>query len=336
VPLGDRRIRGRRTRHTVAIVAVVVVGAGMAGVACAAGLKAAGVPVRVLDRSPAVGGRMASTRIEGRPVDIGAAYFTVRDPEFATVVARWRTAGLARPWTSELAVLGAGERGRSPGPVRWAAPGGLCSLVDELATGLDVELGREVSLVGPGPMVDGEPADIVVLAMPDPQALRLVHPSSPAAVELAGREWRPVVAVAAGWTTRQWPELQAAFVNDHPVLSLVADDGDRRGDAAPVLVAHTTADVAREHGTAPDGAVAPVLAALRDLLDVRTTPVWTHAYRWPYASPALSRERRFHLGTDGIALAGDGWGSSRIETAWRSGTALAGVLAEHLGARSSD
>ncbi|WP_296377237.1 MULTISPECIES: FAD-dependent oxidoreductase [unclassified Pseudonocardia] len=310
---------------------VVVVGAGMAGVACAVELTAAGVPVRVLDRGRAVGGRMASRRIEGRPVDIGAAYFTVRDPEFAEVVGRWRSAGLARPWTSELAVLGDASRERSAGPVRWAAPGGLRSLVRDLASGLDVTLEHEVAHVGPGPVVDGEPADIVVLAMPDPQALQLVDPSSAAAAQLTGREWRPLIAVAAGWESRRWDPLPAAFVNDNPVLSLVADDGDRRGDAAPVLVLHSTADVAREHDAAPDGAIPPMLDMLRRLLDVGVPPTWTHAHRWRFASPAGKREVDFHLGDDGIALAGDGWGTSKVETAWRSGTLLARAIAARIG-----
>jgi renalase len=307
-------------------VGVVVVGAGIAGIACARELAAAGVPARVLDRGRAVGGRMASRRIEGRTVDLGAAYFTARDPEFAEVVDRWQAAGLARPWTSELAVLG-GEPGRSAGPMRWAAPGGLRSLVAELAKGLDVELDRPVSRVGPGPAVDGERADVVVLAMPDPQALRLVDPASEAALELAGREWRPVIAVVAGWESRRWPELPAAFVNDNPVLSLVADDGDRRGDAAPVLVLHSTAAVARAHDTAPAGAVPEMLDMLRQLLDVGAAPMWTHAHRWRFASPAASRDREFHLGGDGVALAGDGWGSARVETAWRSGTLLGRAIA---------
>jgi predicted NAD/FAD-dependent oxidoreductase len=306
---------------------VVVVGAGIAGIACAVELASAGVDVRVVDRGRAVGGRMASKRIDGRPVDIGAAYFTVRDPEFAQVVARWRTAGLARPWTSEMAVFkGTGERSRAPGPVRWAAPGGLRSLVAALAEGLPVELGHKVTRVGPGPTVDGDAADAVVLAMPDPQARRILADTSPATAELDGREWQPVISVAAGWARREWPPMNAAFVNDHPVISLVADDGDRRGDGAPVLVAHSVADVARRHDACPDDAVAPVLEALRRLLNLRSDPVWTHAHRWRYASPAEKRDSTFHLGDDGIGLAGDAWGSPRIETAWRSGTDLARAL----------
>ena len=307
---------------------VVVVGAGLAGVACAAQLRAAGVPVTVLDRAGSVGGRMASRRLAGRPVDLGAAYFTVSDPGFAQLVGQWRTAGLARPWTDELAVLEDGTRGRAPGPMRWSAPAGLRSLVQALAAEVEVHTGRTVRQVGPGPQVDGEHADAVVLAMPDPQALRLVHPSSPAATAAADRGWRPVIAVAAGWPDRVWAPLPAAFVNGHPALSLIADDGDRRGDGAPVLVAHTTSELAREHDADPDGAVAPVLAALRELLGLDTPPEWTFAHRWRYAAPVDDRDDPYHLGPDGIALAGDGWGRSRIETAWRSGTLLGRTLAE--------
>ena len=312
--------------------AVVVVGAGIAGVACARLLASAGVAVRVLDRASEVGGRMASPRLAGRPVDLGAAYFTVRDPGFAAVVEHWRAAGLARPWTDTLTAFSGSDRDRAAGPMRWAAPAGLQSLVADLADGLPVELGRSVRSVRPGPLVDSEAADVVVLAMPDPQARALVEPGSPAAAALAGPPWSPAIAVAAGWRDREWPELQAAFVNDHPVLTAVADDGDRRGDRAAVLVAHTTARVAEEFDADPERAVPAVLAALRELLGVTSPPLWTFARLWRHASPGQSRERPFHLGDDGIAVAGDGWGSPRVETAWRSGTLLGHALVERLRA----
>jgi renalase len=310
--------------------AVVVIGAGIAGVACAVELARTGVSVRVRERAAQVGGRMGGRSVAGRTVDLGAAYFTVRDPGFGRVVERWRAAGLARPWTSELAVLGDGTRGSAPGPVRWSAPGGLAGLVADLATGLVVESDHAVRRVGPGPVVDGAPADAVVLAMPDPQARRLLDPAHPAVAELAGREWRPAIAVAAGWAAREWDELPAAFVNDHPVLTLVADDGARRGDDAAVLVAHTTAEVARAHAVDPADAIEPVLGALRELLGVRTSPDWALAHHWPHAAPARSREAPFHLGDDGIGIAGDGWGSPRVETAWRSGYLLGRALVDRL------
>lgn len=76
---------------------VVVVGAGISGVACARALEAAGVPVVVLERSGRPGGRMASPLLHERAVDTGAAYFTVSDDEFAAQVEGWHARGLARP-----------------------------------------------------------------------------------------------------------------------------------------------------------------------------------------------------------------------------------------------
>ena len=179
-------------------------------------------------------------------------------------------------------------------------------------------LQHEVRHVGPGPVVDGELADAVVLAMPDPQAARLLDPA-PAA--LADRRWNPVIAVAAGWAERTWDPFPAAFVNGHPVLALVADDGDRRGDGAPVLVAHTTADVAREHDADPDGAVprcSPPCA--------RCSASTSRSGRTRTGGGSPPRPRSgtatFWLG-DGIGLACDAWGRSRVEAAWRSGTDLA-------------
>ena len=82
---------------------MIVIGGGIAGVACARRLHAAGVPVRVLERAHRLGGRMASRseQVDGRvhPVDIGAPYFTVSDPRFAQVVEALEAAGLVRRWT---------------------------------------------------------------------------------------------------------------------------------------------------------------------------------------------------------------------------------------------
>jgi predicted NAD/FAD-dependent oxidoreductase len=305
----------------------MVVGAGIAGVACARALVAGGVDVRVVDRARAVGGRMADRELgeAGRPVDLGAAYFTVADDGFRAVVDGWRARGLARPWTDTLAVFDADGRHAAAGPVRWAAPGGLRSLVADLADGLDVALEHTVTRVGPGPVVDGEGYDAVVLAMPDPQAIRVLTPDSAAHGVLTGEHevtWSPVISVAAEFPSRTWADFDAGFVNDHDVLSLVADDGARRGDGAPVLVAHTNAATARAHDADPDGAVAPVLAAVGGLLGVTDRPVWTYAHRWRLAAPDRHRDNPYHLGADRIGLAGDCWGRPRVETAWHSGTAL--------------
>ncbi|MEU1203503.1 NAD(P)/FAD-dependent oxidoreductase [Streptomyces sp. NPDC005813] len=60
---------------------VVVVGAGLAGLACASDLSAAGMKVRVLEASDGVGGRMRSDRVDGFVVDRGFQVFNTAYPQ---------------------------------------------------------------------------------------------------------------------------------------------------------------------------------------------------------------------------------------------------------------
>ncbi|MEU9292396.1 NAD(P)/FAD-dependent oxidoreductase [Streptomyces sp. NPDC048266] len=60
---------------------VLVVGAGVAGLACARDLLAAGVGVRVVEAGDEVGGRMRSDRVEGFVVDRGFQVFNTSYPQ---------------------------------------------------------------------------------------------------------------------------------------------------------------------------------------------------------------------------------------------------------------
>jgi len=311
---------------------VVVVGAGIAGVACARELSAAGVEVQVRERARTPGGRMASSVVESRMVDKGASYFTCSGPGFRRVVDDWVARGLARPWTDRFPVLTPdGLSAPKPGPVRYASPRGLRALVADLATGLDVRYGADVADVGPGPQVDGEPAAAVVLAMPDPQALDVLAPELPRTTAAATLDWTPSLSLAAAWHTRQWPDLDGAFVSDSVVLSWVADDGRRRGDGAPVLVAHSTPEFAAPRLDDPPDGIAPMLRALRGLLDIPDPPRWVSIQRWSLSAPASVREQPYFLSDELVGLCGDGWGAPKVETAWQSGTDLGAALAARLG-----
>jgi renalase len=311
-----------------------VIGAGIAGVACARALVADGYPVSVYDRGHRLGGRMAVRTTDGRPVDHGASYFTAHDQPFVEVVQGWVRRGLARPWTDTFhtATPDQGLQGTTTGPTRYAATAGLRSLVEDLATGLDITYPREVADVGRGPLVDGEKAAAVVLAMPDPQALDLL--SDDLTVEravLTSGVWEPVLVLTARWPARVWPLLDAVFVNESPVLTFVADDGARRGDHAPVLVVHADPVFSAGHLDDPAAAAPAMLAELASALGVTSAPDWVEVKRWGMARPAIGREQPFHLGQEMVGLAGDGWhGRPRIEGAYLSGRALGHELAGRL------
>jgi renalase len=314
---------------------VVVVGAGLSGVACARELRAAGVVVRVLDRGHRPGGRMASRRLWDRPVDLGASYVTVSDDDFGAVVEGWRRRGLARPWTDTFCALGDGEPVDKPGPLRWGTARGLRSLVEDLAADVDVERREVADLARLQADLDGA---VVVLALPDPQARRLVADDHPVAARL-DREFEPVLALAARWPRRTWDDVSpsgrfdGAFVNGDPVVGWVADDGRRRGDDAPVLVVHSTPDFARRHLEDPTSAGPEMVRALRPLMGL-PEPVDVHVHRWTFARPVGERTPT-HALVDApgglVGLCGDGWGAApKVETAWLSGRDLGRALAARL------
>src|SRR5690349_15420608 len=176
---------------------VAVIGAGLSGVACAQALAERGIAAEVFERGRAPGGRMASPTLHGRRVDMGAAYFTAKDPAFAAIAEDWVARGLARPWTDTFDVISPDGRDITTGPLRFATPGGLRSLVrDLLPEGVQLESGVD--------SLDTIIHDATVLAMPDPQAARL----APRACQWV--EYEPAIAVAAGWPQRAWPFADAA------------------------------------------------------------------------------------------------------------------------------
>lgn len=303
---------------------VTVVGGGISGLACARAIRDAGGSVHVIDRGRRPGGRLSSRTIDGRAVDLGASYFVVGDDErFARVAADWKDRGVAREWTDTFSAIDAdGSVTRKTGPVRWAAPGGSRALVLDLADGVDVESGREVERAAPF-RVDGRDAGEVVLAMPEPQARRLMD-----GIPVAPQEWELVIAVVLRWDGRRWPaDLHGAFVNGDPDVAFLADDGDRRGDGAPVLVVHTTGAAARRHLDDPDAAIPAVVGATRRLLGIDVEPVSALAHRWTFARPARTTGEPFFR-SPGLSLCGDAWGeSAAVRTAWTSGDALGRALA---------
>jgi renalase len=315
---------------------VAVIGGGISGIACATALADAGCTVDVYDRGHRLGGRLATstlretgTAYDGRVVDVGAAYFTVDDARFGEVVGDWIDRGLVRPWTDTFHIAdGTQILGIKTGPMRYAAPRGLRSLVEDLATVLPsdlVEIQHPIDVTGVEVSDDGvRVADrdyrAVALCGPDPQMDTLVPVD-------AAPLWEPVMALTAVYPERTW-DFDAAFVNDDPVLSFIADDGSRRGDDAPVLVAHSTPVLAAGHLADPVTAAPAMLAVLRNLSGA--VPAWFAVKRWTYARPAHARPETFAF--DGVVgRAGDGWaGVPRTQSAWVSGDSLGRAMGEAL------
>lgn len=320
---------------------VLVVGAGLAGLALAADLDNAGVAVSLLDKSRGVSGRAASKRLEALGhtlrADHGAQFFTARSPRLQSLVQGWLAAGQVRVWSHGFAQW---QEGRiSPahqGNPRYVFSQGMSQMGKALlpkhlalhtqATAVRLEAtpnGWKV-WTAEGPCFE---APQLVLNMPAPQALKLAAPflSRPNLESLQQVRFNPCWALVVSplnWSNPNWVALET----QHPVLAWVAQDHTKRPSGAPpVLVAHARGDWSQSHLEQSPSQVLPLLLhALQEVvgpLDVGQAL----AHRWRYALVTQPLEAPY-LQQDRLAFCGDWCGGARIESALESGWALATAL----------
>lgn len=309
---------------------VAIIGAGMAGLACAQRLTAAGVSVRLLDKGRGAGGRMSTRRIE-TPLgeacfDFGAPFFVARDPDFRLCVEGWILAGHACAWPSE-------------GPEAVVGRPSMNAPLKAMAQDLDVARSAHVTGLRRAPagwMVDVMPPglpegpfDAVVLAIPPEQATLLLNPH---AFDLA-------VCSAKALSAPIWT---AMVVFDAPVLldpgrpgpcetlALAVSENSKPGRAGPEA---WTLQATPEWSQANLESAAPLIATrLVDTL-ARRLPrplpqvVALQAHRWRYARPAASASASAFgpvwRETVGLGLCGDWVQGDGVEAAWVSGVRLA-------------
>ena len=309
---------------------VAVVGAGMAGLACAQRLTQAGISVRLFDKGRGVGGRMSTRRIP-TPLgeacfDHGAAFFTARDHDFRRCVDGWIRDGYASAWPE-------------------AGPGAVVGLptmnapLKALADDLDVEwsahvaglsrsaAGWRLDVVGRDAAADG-PFDAVVLAIPPEQATPLLAPH---AYDLA-------VYAATARSEAVWSAM-AVFDSPLPVdagrlsgcetLAEAIRETSKPGRSGPeAWTLQATNDWSRRYLEASAAEVAMHLTeALARRFDTpMPQALVVQAHRWRYARPARARSGPVWRPAVGLGLCGDWVVGDGVEAAWLSGVRLADLI----------
>ena len=306
---------------------VAIIGAGMAGIACAAALRSAGCRVVVFEKSRGRGGRCATRRdAAGHRIDHGAQYFTLRDPDFAAAV---RGAGCALGEITAPIVDASG--GAIAGDARWYHVEGNSRLAGDLGAGLEIRTGVEVGRCesdGGGWLVAGERFDNVVSTAPLPQTRRLFGLAD------EGSGYVPcltLVAVLDGLPRGRAADCYAIRDDSGHAVEWTACENHKAGRVtgeATVLVTQASEGFSRAHlEDAPD-VWRPVL--LRETLerwgltDAAVTGVHTHRWRYARVGPGIAVPAL----PAGAWFAGDALTASRVESAWRAGRDVAaGVLA---------
>ena len=315
----------------------LVVGAGIAGLACARTLHDARVAVTVLDKGRGVGGRTSTRRGPAGAFDHGAPHFASTDPRLTPWLQAWCDEGV-------LQATADGFTGRP----------GMSALARHLADALAVTVGCTVQRVRPTTAgwealdADGRrwTGDRLLLAMPAPQAAALLrtadHPATDALSEALDTVvmapcWSAMVRLDGPLPVRgqqQWADgaLHAdGGAAEPPVARLVreADKPGRSGAECWTVQAH--AAWSATHVDAEAAQVAEVLgSALARTLARAVGPgvpdvAEVTAHRWRYArvtrglaTPCLWEREA------GVGAAGDFGEVADVEGAWLSGVALAG------------
>ncbi len=304
---------------------VLIVGAGITGLACARSLRAAGVSVTVLDKGLSPGGRTALRRVGAFTFDHGAQYFTARGEAFSREVASWETLGVVARWPEA-------------GDDRYVGVPSMSAIARHLGDGLDVRFGVHVDGVSlrDGAVIahthDGHTltARALVSTLPAPQAGTLLATLDAIAEPLARVTMDPCWAVCVAFEPR--PFFGADVLRSKGPLAWACRDGSKPGrEAHDTWMLHGSPAFSAEMLEADGADVTRVL--LEELArEVGPLPAIarTFAHRWRYArvrEPLGVPFLAAHRGAASVMACGDFAFGSRVEDAYRSGIAAAEALA---------
>jgi renalase len=323
-------------------VRIAVVGAGMAGLACARELARADAKVCVFERARGLGGRLATRRLGDLAFDQGAQFVTARGRSFLRYAQAAVRAGVLDAWRPRLM-----EDDRSwPAPIEdwWIGTPGMSALVRPLARNLEIQTGVSVRELVPGQRGwelqtdsgrQNEVFRAVAVAIPAPQAATLLGPH--------GRAFRHVaeVRMAPCWTgmfafeqpldvgaeARRWTQGPIAWA---------ASDASKPGRLRrpQCWVVHASSSWSRAHLDVHAQEAAQLLlhAFAQALGRPLPAPVHAAAHRWrdalveqPLGMPCVIDDEI------SAGACGDWCIAPRVEAAYESGRALAYSILSMVG-----
>lgn len=317
---------------------VCIIGAGMAGLSAARLLTQAGKSVVLLEKSRGLGGRAATRRIEGIPVDHGAQFFTARSEEFQSEVFRWLSDGLCFAWSRGFHRWKDGTLhppDTADANPRYACAEGLTSLAKHLATGLDIRREHRVVQVSESGgkftvlREDGHHlrAEALFTSAPVPQTQAvcadLIPPETRA--ELAQVSVVPCLAVIAE-TADPAPPWKAVQISEGPLSWLGADFTKRSQPERRFLVLHASGEFSTAHLDGDLAMAAEILVTEAKKIGGFSDLQIRHTHRWRYARTRNSPGSRSFLRPRAdlsFYIMGDAFLGGRIESAWLSGRAAA-------------
>jgi renalase len=322
---------------------VAVIGAGIAGLACARELLVRGADVTVYEKSRGPGGRLATRQTDAGSFDHGAQYFTVQNHRFEAVALRLIGARAAARWNGRMvACFGGRSADQTRSVERVVGVPGMNDIGRSLAVGLDLRLNTRIVRLerrrdrwfprDPTPKaLSVRGFDAVCVAVPSAQAAELLAESCQGLAAIAaGVQWEPCWAVMLALRARSAAAFEAAFIHDDAILYWAAQDSAKPGrlkvdGIAERWVLHARGAWSRQHlEMEPAQAAQWLVRSFASRLGRSLEIGFVGAHRWRYAAPVQALTRSYLWDEDlRIGAAGDWCAGARVEDAYLSGVALA-------------
>ena len=325
--------------------AIAIIGAGIAGAACASALIQAGHNIVIFDKGRSVGGRMSSKRTDQGYLDLGAQYFTARSAEFNQQCQHWLNQQVIDVWQGRLAVYqNSGLSESADDTVRYIGRPSMHKPVQHLLQNVDLRSHCRIDVAE----FDGQRWQLysqhqlmgrfetLVLALPQQQAAQLVAkmiPGQPLLAEVFAEQallpcWAADIELDAPSTVA----VDGIFVKNDPILSWVARQSSKAGRVAGEhWLLHFSPMFSQLHIDAATSQIAAVSQAqLQRILGHDLNGQVSLCHRWRYAQQVPEFPQYGHIYQSNLALGlcGDWLNGGRVENAWLSGQQLAQELSQ--------
>ncbi len=323
----------------------------MAGLVAGEKLAKAGHNVTIIEKSRKLGGRLASRRINGLPMDYGLSHFTVRSKKFDSFVNELTEKGLVKKWADEFSLydrsaLHKVNPNNDPDDYYTGATG-MQEIAERLSRWVDIkseEKAGGLTYIGPDRTskrswminltdISVFECDAVILATPAPQAYGILQTSQDETPvrriirHIDEVHYKANFSMLATYKhdIPDWKGIEC----EHSYIEWIGNESSKRENAEVCgLAIRSNHDFYREHINSDKEEVKELL--LKEAANIAGPWIEraeeTFLYDWKYGEAIKPIDEFFmELEMEGapLSLIGDYFGGTSLEDAYLSGYNLA-------------